>query len=313
MHWIRGEELGRGGFAFVSKGLIQQEDSSCLVVAVKSSKSSESKSLVKERKLLDRFNNCPFIIRCFGDETSQEDGQELYNIFLEYASGGCLADINKGLPEPLVKKHTRSILVALSHMHAMGYVHCDIKPHNILIVKEAGVEDTAKLADLGSALNMRGRGGDEDDDDGGFRGTVLYAAPESISNQTYVPQSDVWSLGCTVLSMLTGNNSPWKFDKSCMNAADVMMKIGCSDQIPEMPRKLISKEAMDFLKKCFVKDPTSRCTAHVLLDHPFIKAAPLAGRYSRRRRHHHLASRLSHGISSLVPTCFRLHHSAAVS
>ncbi|XP_073152125.1 mitogen-activated protein kinase kinase kinase 20-like [Henckelia pumila] len=325
MHWIRGEELGRGGFAFVSKGVIQQEDSSCLVVAVKSSKSSECKSLVKEKKLLDRFNNCPFIIRCFGDETSQEDGQELYNIFLEYASGGCLAgEINKssnagkGLPEPLVKKHTRSILVALSHMHAMGYVHCDIKPHNILIVKEAGVEDTAKLADLGSALNMRGRGGeDEDDDDGGFRGTVLYAAPESISNQTYVPQSDVWSLGCTVLSMLTGNNSPWKFDKSCMNAVDVMMKIGCSDQIPEMPRKLISKEAMDFLKKCFVKDPTSRCTAHVLLDHPFIKAAPLAGRCSsssrRHHHHHHLASRLFHGISSLVPTCFHLHHSAAVS
>ncbi|XP_073151916.1 mitogen-activated protein kinase kinase kinase 20-like [Henckelia pumila] len=308
MHWIRGEELGRGGFAFVSKGLIQQEDSSCLVVAVKSSKSSESKSLVKEKKLLDRFNNCPFIIRCYGDETSQEDGQELYNIFLEYASGGCLADINKGLPEPLVKKHTRSILVALSHMHAMGYVHCDIKPHN-----------TAKLADLGSALNMRGRGGEDEDDhdDGGFRGTVLYAAPESISNQTYVPQSDVWSLGCTVLSMLTGNNSPWKFDKSCMNAADVMMKIGCSDQIPEMPRKLISKEAMDFLKKCFVKDPTSRCTAHMLLDHPFIKAAPLAGRCSRRHHHHHhnhhLASRLSHAISSLVPACFHLHDSAAVS
>ncbi|XP_073152424.1 mitogen-activated protein kinase kinase kinase 20-like [Henckelia pumila] len=315
MHWIRGETLGRGGFAFVSKGLIQQEEDGNTnipsMVAVKSSKSTESKSLVKEKKLLDRFNNCPFIIRCFGDETSQEDGEELYNIFLEYASGGCLADIiikSAGLPEPLAKNHTRSILMALSHMHALGYVHCDIKPHNILIVKQDHVqEDTAKLADLGSALNMRE---DEDEDDGGFRGTVLYAAPESIAKQTYVPQSDVWSLGCTVLSMLTGNNSPWKFDRS-MKAADVLMKIACSDQIPEMPKK-ISKEAVDFLRKCFVKDPRSRCTADMLLDHPFVKAAPIAGRCSRRH-HHHLASRLSHGISSLVPRCFHHHDSAAVS
>ncbi|XP_073039072.1 mitogen-activated protein kinase kinase kinase 20-like [Primulina eburnea] len=329
MHWIRGETLGRGGFAFVSKGITQQEDG-CLstnippVVAVKSSKSSESKDLVKEKKLLDLFNNCPFIIRCFGDDTTEEDGQELYNIFLEYASGGCLADIikssaGKGMPEPVVKHHTRSVLMALSHMHALGYVHCDIKPHNILIVKEGdekknvntSVKDTAKLGDLGSALSMRG-GADESD--GGFRGTVLYAAPESITNQTYVPQSDVWSLGCTVLFMLTGK-SPWKFDNPT-TATDVMMTIGCSDQIPEIPKtKKISKEAVDFLKKCFVKDPRSRCTADILLDHPFVKArnSPLAAKCSSRHHHHRLiTSRLSHGISSLIPSCFHFDVSAAV-
>ncbi|KZV47255.1 hypothetical protein F511_07678 [Dorcoceras hygrometricum] len=231
MHWIRGEALGRGGFAFVSKGIItSQQDGIPHIVAVKSSKSSESDSLVKEKKLLDRFNNCPFIIRCFGDDTTEADGQMLYNIFLEYASGGCLADIMKfsngrGLPEPAVKNHTRSILMALSHMHALGYVHCDIKPHNILIVEQGderknvknSVKHTAKLADLGSAINMRG--GEDNEDDGGFRGTVLYAAPESIINQTYVPQSDVWSLGCTVVSMLTGK-LPWKFE-SPMTATDV--------------------------------------------------------------------------------------------
>ncbi|XP_073045449.1 mitogen-activated protein kinase kinase kinase 20-like [Primulina eburnea] len=329
MHWIRGETLGRGGFAFVSKGTTRQDG--CLsnippIVAVKSSKSSHSNSLLKEKKLLDRFNHCPFIIRCFGDDTTLEDGQELYNIFLEYASGGCLADVikscgGKGLPEPVVKNHTRSILMALSHMHALGYVHCDIKPHNVLMVKGGDEktsgntfgEETAKLADLGSAINMRGG---DDEDDGGFRGTVLYAAPESIANQTYVPQSDVWSLGCTLLFMLTGK-SPWKFDNRT-TAVDVMMTIGCSDQIPEIPStKKISKEAVDFLKKCFVKDPRSRCTADMLLDHPFVKArnaSPHAGKCSSHHHHHHryLTSRLSHGISSLVPSCFHVVDSAAV-
>ncbi|KZV47134.1 hypothetical protein F511_30952 [Dorcoceras hygrometricum] len=365
MHWIRGEALGRGGFAFVSKGIItSQQDGIPHIVAVKSSKSSESDSLVKEKKLLDRFNNCPFIIRCFGDDTTEEDGQMLYNIFLdceepneihppfiircfgddtteedgqmlyniflEYASGGCLADIIKssdgrGLPEPAVKNQTRSILMALSHMHALGYVHCDIKPHNILIVEQGDerknvknyVKHTAKLADLGSAFNMRG--GEDNEDDGGFRGTVLYAAPESIINQTYVPQSDVWSLGCTVLSMLTGK-SPWKFESS-KTATDVMMTIGCSDQIPNIPSsKKISKDAVDFLKKCFVKDPRSRCSADMLLDHPFVRTrdAPLTGKcssHSRRHHHHHhhLTSRLSHGFSSLVHSCFHVHDLAAVS
>ncbi|KZV47244.1 mitogen-activated protein kinase kinase kinase 2-like [Dorcoceras hygrometricum] len=329
MHWIRGEALGRGGFAFVSKGIItSQQDGIPHIVAVKSSKSSESDSLVKEKKLLDRFNNCPFIIRCFGDDTTEEDGQMLYNIFLEYASGGCLADIIKsngrGLPEPAVKNHTRSILMALSHMHTLGYVHCDIKPHNILIVEEGdermnvknSVKHTAKLADLGSAINMRG--GEDNGDDGGFRGTVLYAAPESIINQTYVPQSDVWSLGCTVLFMLTGK-SPWKFE-SPMTATDVMMTIGCSDQIPEIPStKKISKDAVDFLKKCFVKDPRSRCSADMLLDHPFVRNrdAPVTGKCSSHSRHHHhhrhyFTSRLSHGISSFVHSCFHVHDLAAV-
>ncbi|KZV47259.1 mitogen-activated protein kinase kinase kinase 2-like [Dorcoceras hygrometricum] len=329
MHWIRGEALGRGGFAFVSKGIItSQQDGIPHIVAVKSSNSSESDTLVKEKKLLDRFNNCPFIIRCFGDDTTEEDGQMLYNIFLEYASGGCLADIMKssdgrGLPEPAVKNHTRSILMALSHMHALGYVHCDIKPHNILIVEQGderknvknSVNHTAKLADLGSAINMRG--GEDNEDDGGFRGTVLYAAPESIINQTYVPQSDVWSLGCTVLSMLTGK-SPWKFE-SPTTATDVMMTIGCSDQIPNIPStKKISKDAVDFLKKCFVKDPRSRCSADMLLDHPFVRTrdAPLTGKcssHSHHHHHHHLKSRLSHGISSLVHSCFHVHDLAAVS
>lgn len=330
MHWIRGETLGRGGFAFVSKGITQQEQGvGCSssnfppIIAVKSSKSSESKSLVKEKKMFDSLDNCPFVIRCFGDETTKEDGQELYNILLEYASGGCLVDIIKsccgrGLPEPVVRHHTRSILTALSHMHRLGYVHCDIKPQNILIVKEVdgrsnvktSSRETAKLADLGSAIDVRG--GNDDQDDRGFRGTVLYAAPESITHKTYVPQSDVWSLGCTVLYMLTGK-SPWEFDNRT-TATDVMMTIGCSDQIPKIPcAKKISKEAIDFLKKCFVKDPASRCTAEALLDHPFVKIrnSHVAGKCSSH--HHHLTSRLSHSIiNSLVSSCFHVNDSVAV-
>ncbi|KAL7120585.1 hypothetical protein ACP275_02G130900 [Erythranthe tilingii] len=319
--WTRGEKLGEGSFGFVSiaRSTSRHQQASGLpaLMAVKSAKESDSKSLSKEKDLLDKFKGCSSILRCFREDYTTENGQQLYNILLEYASGGCLIDRittakvgeRKALPEKMVSRYTKSILTALSHIHKLGYVHCDVKPHNILLFKQTNEdgdywEEEAKLADFGSCVRFADEG-----NNGDFRGTVLYAAPESISRQIYVPESDVWSLGCTVLHMLTGN-SPWTFDKK-VTAEDVLFKIGCSDAIPEIPTtKKISKDAQDFLKRCFVKDPTARWTADMLLNHPFIKNH---NRHHRRRHHHgHLSSRFSHGIHSLVPHCFHVPKSATV-
>ncbi|CAA0809561.1 mitogen-activated protein kinase kinase kinase 20 [Striga hermonthica] len=297
MGWVRGETLGKGGFGFVSMAKTNQDDLLPALIAVKTAKFFESESLKKEKALLDKFQSCPSILRCFGDEITTENGEKLYNILLEYASGGCLADhIVKGLPEITVSRCTKSILSALLHIHKAGYVHCDVKPHNVLLVGQ-----DAKLADLGSCCKTSFDGNSSCDD---FRGTVMYVAPESIAQQKYLPESDVWALGCSVLHMLTGK-SPWAFDSKAQ-PKDVLFKIGCSDQIPQIPtNNRISKEAKDFLAKCLVKDSTARWKPDMLLDHPFVKKADqptLAGKYHHRHHHH----RLSHGIHSLVPHCF--HH-----
>ncbi|CAA0814283.1 mitogen-activated protein kinase kinase kinase 20 [Striga hermonthica] len=299
MGWVRGETLGKGGFGFVSIAKTMQDHNLPPLIAVKSAKFSESESLKKEKELLDKFQSCPSILRCFGDEITTENGEKLYNILLEYASGGCLVDhiIIKGLPEITVSRCTKSILMALIHIHKAGYVHCDVKPHNVLLVGQ-----DAKLADLGSCCKTSFDGNSRCDD---FRGTVMYAAPESIAQQKYLPESDVWALGCSVLQMLTGK-SPWAFDSKAQ-PKDVLFKIGCSDQIPQIPtNNRISKEAKDFLAKCLVKDPTARWKPDMLLDHPFVNRADrptIAGKYHHHHHHHH---RLSHGIHSLVPHCF--HH-----
>ncbi|KAL3819776.1 hypothetical protein ACJIZ3_005681 [Penstemon smallii] len=176
------------------------------------------------------------------------------------------------------------MLTALGHIHKMGYVHCDVKPHNVLIVKEGTNQDeVTKLADFGSAKKSRPTT-DEEQEDGGFRGTVLYAAPESISRQEYLPESDVWALGCT----------------------DVLFKIGCSNEIPEIPTgKKISAEAKDFLRKCLVKDPSARWRVDMLLDHPFLKM-PTVG--SRHHNHHRLSSR----YHLMMPHCFHGRNGATV-
>ncbi|KAH6772943.1 hypothetical protein C2S51_011347 [Perilla frutescens var. frutescens] len=304
MYWTRGKTLGAGGFGFVSIAKTHQESGDDVnipeVVAVKSAELSHSKSLSKEKELLNKFNACPCILRCFGDQVTTENGQQLYNILLEYAPGGCLSDLiltagGKGLPENVVSHYTKSLLTALIHIHKLGYVHCDVKPHNVLLFGQ-----DSKLADFGSCKRI-----DVDDGDDDFRGTVLYAAPESIARREYLPESDIWALGCTVLYMLTGK-APWKFDKDAA-AKDVLMMIGCSDKIPPISSgRRVSEEARDFLRKCFVKDPTARWKGEMLLDHPFVKMGGDRGHH--RRRHHHLSSRLH----SFLLRCFHVSKPNAV-
>ncbi|KAL6508839.1 hypothetical protein OROHE_021398 [Orobanche hederae] len=96
MNWTRGAILGKGGFAFVS---IAKTNSESVIhhhlpplVAVKSAKLSESESLLVQEEFLDKFQGCLSIVRCFGDDITTENGEKLYNILLEYASGGCVAD-----------------------------------------------------------------------------------------------------------------------------------------------------------------------------------------------------------------------------
>ena len=63
----------------------------------------------------------------------------VYNLLLEYASGGTLSDLIKKsgrvcLHESDIKRYTKSMLKELSHVHDCGYVHCDLKPENVLLV-----------------------------------------------------------------------------------------------------------------------------------------------------------------------------------
>ncbi|KAG6420225.1 hypothetical protein SASPL_116745 [Salvia splendens] len=292
MSWTRGKTLGSGGFGFVSIATTHRDGGHNphlpAVVAVKSADISQSKTLSMEKELLHKFKSCPCILRCFGDQITTENGRNLYNIILEYAPGGSLADkilssAAKGLPEDVVSHHAKSIATALVHIHKLGYVHCDVKPHNVLLVGEH-----SKLADFGSCKKIA----EVIDEKQGFRGTVLYAAPESISRLEYSAAADVWALGCTVLNMLTGR-APWEIRKDA-TATDVLMMIGVSDEIPEIPN-VLSEEAKDFLRKCFVKNPAARCRAESLLRHPFLKMA-------HRHRRHHLSSKLH----SLLPQCFHV-------
>ncbi|KAL3526786.1 hypothetical protein ACH5RR_011442 [Cinchona calisaya] len=268
MEWVRGEILGHGSFGTVSLAKPKRQSSQEIIpqlMAVKSCGVSCSASLVNEKVILDEFRDCPEIIQCYGDSFSFEKGEKLYNLFLEYASGGALADklknsCNSGLPENEVRRYAKGILRGLNCIHKNGFVHCDIKLQNILLSRDGAV----KIADFGLAkrlvvgLEKEGNLGCE------LRGTPLYMSPEMVTGGDQSSPADIWALGCLVAEMFTGAPA-WR----CSDIAALLMRIGVGDEVPEIPGKL-SEEGKDFMRKCFVKDPKKRWTAEMLLNHPFV-------------------------------------------
>ncbi|KAH0679008.1 hypothetical protein KY284_020093 [Solanum tuberosum] len=156
--WKRGTTLGQGGFGivsfvFTSNALFHGVTLPSLI-AVKSCNYSDSRSLKEEVEILRMFKHFPYIIHCFGANVSFEDNVNLYNLLLEYASRGSLADSLRNcnsLREVEVKKHTKNVLLGLSCIHNNGIIHCDIKLGNILLVS---MDKTSKIADFGLSVTL---------------------------------------------------------------------------------------------------------------------------------------------------------------
>nr|GLL29280.1 mitogen-activated protein kinase kinase kinase 3-like [Ipomoea trifida] len=280
--WRRGAMLGKGSFGCVYMASLKKPRSKYgyfpSVMAVKSAEVSVSASIQKEREVLAQIKGNPYVIRCFGEETTTgENGEMVYNLLLEYGSAGTLADRikksggeEKGLPELEVRFHTRSLLRGLNHIHLTGYVHCDLKPDNIFLVPSSGEVNKgiglrAKIGDFG--LTKREKQSKKRRLEPYWRGTPMYLSPEVVKDSVQESPSDVWALGCIVLEMLTGK-PPWA-EEGQLDVKQILSKIE-QGQLPKIPTHL-SKVAMEFLKGCFVKNDMYRLTAEMLLNHSFVQ------------------------------------------
>ncbi|CAA2964194.1 mitogen-activated kinase kinase kinase 18-like [Olea europaea subsp. europaea] len=267
--WSKYRILGAGSYGTVH--LAAKVDPPLLVstAAVKSAIFPYSNWVKKEGEILFELRGCREIVQCFGEDISFENNREVYNLLLEYASGGCLTDliIKTGgyMPESVVACYSYMLLKGLSHVHEKGFVHCDIKPANILVFpsQDGSSLHNLKIADFGQAKKIGeevkilnpGRSTHN-------RGALLYSSPESIALGIHKPVTDIWSLGCIIVEMITGKRI-WSTARS---DSELFQQIGFGNPIPEN----ISDTAKDFLNKCLAKKHEQRWTADMLLSHPFI-------------------------------------------
>ena len=95
-------------------------------------------------------------------------------------------------------------------------------------------------------------------------------SPEVIkgSNEGRLGAIDIWSLGCVILEMSTGRR-PWA---SLDNEWAIMYNIAQGNP-PQLPsREQLSEQGIDFLKRCFERDPKRRASAAELLQCEWIKS-----------------------------------------
>ncbi|CAJ1960413.1 unnamed protein product [Sphenostylis stenocarpa] len=255
--WVRGKCIGKGAFATVSVAL-RKLDAQTQIFAVKSvdiktGLPGQLEALENEIRILQLMSS-PHVVTFLGEDTTCDKR----NLHMEYMPGDTIADLDADLDEHLVRQYTWCLVSALKHVHANGVVHCDVKGKNVL-VGEGANGCICKLADFGSAMEFSGEGIPA----ASPRGSPLWMAPEVIRREFQGPASDVWSLGCTVIEMLTGK-PPWEG-----NSVDALSRIGFSCEVPEFPQRL-SELGRDFLEKCLRSEPWRRWSCDELLQHPFL-------------------------------------------
>ncbi|KAE8669443.1 Mitogen-activated protein kinase kinase kinase 1 [Hibiscus syriacus] len=209
--------------------------------------------LEHEISLLSQFEH-ENIVQYYG---TAKDDSKLY-IFLELVTKGSLLNLylRYHLRDSQVSAYTRQILHGLEYLHDRNVIHRDIKCANILVDASGSV----KLADFGLAK------ANKLNDVKSCKGTSFWMAPEVVNQKGhgYGLPADIWSLGCTVLEMLT-RQIPYHY-LECMQA---LFRIGRGEP-PAVPDSL-SKDARDFILQCLQVNPGARPTAAVLLHHPFVK------------------------------------------
>ena len=96
----------------------------------------------------------------------------------------------------VVRAQAESLFRALAEMHGAGYMHCDIKPENVMLRSRERPRDIA-LIDFGSARKLNENKYYDVQ-------SLWYRAPEVICGFPYTPAIDMWSMGCLLYEIHTG-------------------------------------------------------------------------------------------------------------
>ncbi|CAH0473833.1 unnamed protein product [Peronospora belbahrii] len=198
---------------------------------------------------------------------------------------------------PRLKKIAIEVLEALDTLHSMGIVHCDLKPENILIQNFSAC--TIKVIDFGSACFTT-------DELTSYVQSRSYRAPEVILGLLYDTKIDLWSLGCVIAEMYTGEVL-FRNDSEQTLLARILATIGpipaslladrdelqhqlietglfaldhlgngmltATLHLPSLEQAVQTKDAefLDFLRALLHIDPIHRLSAQEALTHPWLQ------------------------------------------
>nr|CAG4644070.1 EOG090X08J3 [Lepidurus arcticus] len=292
-------ELGAGNGGVVTKvrhrpsGLIMARKLIHLEV-----KPAIKKQIIRELKVLHECNS-PHIVGFYGAFYS--DGE--ISICMEYMDGGSLDLILKKagkIPEPILGKITATVLKGLAYLRDKHQIiHRDVKPSNILVNSRGEI----KICDFGVSGQLI------DSMANSFVGTRSYMSPERLQGTHYSIQSDIWSLGLSLVEMAIGmypipppdpqtltaifgskfsedpdNMTPSPSSRSPRqshflggtNGPRPMSIFELLDYIvneppPKLPSGVFTSEFKDFVDRALKKNPAERAALKTLVTHEWAR------------------------------------------
>jgi len=292
-------ELGAGNGGVVTKVLHKP---TALIMARKlihlEIKPATRQQIIRELRVLHDCNS-PYIVGYYGSFYS--DGE--ISICMEYMDGGSLDQVLKKagrISEDILGKITVAVLKGLSYLRENhSIIHRDVKPSNILVNSRGEI----KMCDFGVSGQLI------DSMANSFVGTRSYMSPERLQGTQYTVQSDIWSLGLSLVEMALGRYPippPTDEDiekilalspEELVQTTPVVPRLppgarppsGFNQDLPrpmaifelldyivnELPPKLpsahFSEAICDFVHKCLIKNPKERADLNYLKNHPFTK------------------------------------------
>ncbi|CAL4943445.1 unnamed protein product [Urochloa decumbens] len=279
--------LGEGSFGSVIRA---RHRATGQAVAIKRlTDAGGNEELLRESLLLEAASaGNPFVVGCRG---LVRDPATFDLCLVMDCGGASLRDALRRQPGPLpedtVRKAMWMLLTGAKGMHGAHIMHRDIKPHNILL----GDDETLRFCDFGLAVDMAA-----EPPPYGKAGTRWYMAPEVLLGKPdYDARVEVWSLGCVMAQLVTGEAPfqsvddedqlraifgvlgvpddagwPWPWLWSTQFATE-LDKQRCNESVlrRKFPETKLSKEGLDLLSGLLTCNPNKRLTTAAALKHPW--------------------------------------------
>ena len=175
---------------------------------------------------------------------------------MEYLPGLTLEEVVAGdgpQPASRVAFVLRQILGSLGEAHAVGLIHRDVKPSNVILCERGGLSDVVKVLDFGLARELDSADGLSQT--GALVGTPLYLAPEAVRSAAPDHRSDLYALGAVGYLLVTG--------RPVFEGRTVVEVCGHHLHTPPMPPserlgRPVPAPLESFILSCLAKDPGDR-------------------------------------------------------
>ena len=249
-----GEILGFGGMSEVHLARDNRLDRDVAIKVLRADLARDPTFYLRFRREAQNAAalNPPAIVAVYDTGEAETEAGPLPFIVMEYVEGSTLRDIVRA-EGPMAPRRAMEVIAdvcaALDFSHRNGIVHRDVKPANVMINNAGAV----KVMDFGIARALSDSSSPMTQT-AAVIGTAQYLSPEQARGEQVDARSDVYSLGCVLFEILTGE-PPFKGDSP---VAVAYQHVREDPELPSRVNASVPRELDSIILKAMAKNPANR-------------------------------------------------------